>query len=291
MKHDQKFQQNQSQLKNSKGHAILDVPPLDWTGERMVPEKCDQDTFLEHIYRYKFALPYAQNHDVLDIACGEGYGSAALVAGGARSVVGVDIDVESVEHARRKYNLQTRVGSAEAIPAADDEFDVVVSFETIEHVENPERFLDECARVCRPGGHLVISTPNKNVYLHGETPNQYHLSEMTPEQFMDCLNSRFRGVELFGQILSKAPWWSPRICSVTTSPLFDMPGILRIRSMLRNVCAPALCGDSQGGLREKPVDRIVGRDSALSNLFNPYLVRDVNVNTEVPCYLIAVATL
>ena len=257
----------------------------------MVPEKSDQDTFMEHIYRYSFALPYARNKDVLDIACGEGYGTAALLAGGARSVVGIDIDAEAVEHARRKYNLQTRVGSAEEIPAADDEFDVVVSFETIEHVANPERFLDECVRVCRPGGQLVISTPNKNVYLDGEAPNQYHLSEMTPEEFMSCLSSRFKKVNLFGQILSQAPWWSPRICSVTTSPSFEIPGILRIRSMLRNACAPILFGNSQEGLREKPIDRIVGRDSALSNLFNPYLVRDVNVNTEVPCYLIAVATL
>ena len=111
------------------------------------------------------------------------------MAGGARSVVGVDIDPESVEHARRKYNLQTRVGSAESIPAEDNEFDVIVSFETIEHVVDPNRFLDECIRVCKPGGVIIISTPSKGNYLQDAVPNEFHVSEMTSEEFTDCLGS------------------------------------------------------------------------------------------------------
>ena len=269
-----------------------DVPPLEWTGERMVPEVCDNDTFLEHIYRYKFAIPFIIDKDVLDIACGEGYGSAAMLSGGARSVVGVDIDADAVEHARRKYNLQTRVGSAEEIPAADDEFDVVVSFETIEHVANPERFVDECVRVCRPGGWVIISTPNKDVYLKDATPNEYHLSEMTPEQFSSCLRSRFKSVNIFGQCQTKAPWWSTRVCSVTTgSPLLRLPGATRIRSMVRRFCAPCLFDGAREAYCKNPLDQIMRRDSLLSAPFNPYLVRRVNVDTETPCYLIAVARL
>src|SRR5207249_9324746 len=101
---------------------------------------------------------------VLDIACGEGYGSAALARAGAASVVGVDISAEACEHARRKYGVDARVGRADRIPLPAGSIDVIVSFETIEHVERPESFLNECVRVLAPGGALILSTPNREAF-------------------------------------------------------------------------------------------------------------------------------
>src|SRR5688572_17038072 len=92
---------------------------MDFTGERMIPEVADPHMFWEHVYRYRFAASYAPGRRVLDIACGEGYGSAALLKAGAASVIGVDISAEAVAHARRKYGVDARVGDAAAIPLGD----------------------------------------------------------------------------------------------------------------------------------------------------------------------------
>ncbi|MES2439830.1 MAG: class I SAM-dependent methyltransferase [Verrucomicrobiota bacterium] len=268
------------------------VKPLEWTGERMVPEICDRDTVFDHVFRYKFAIPFAKGKDVLDIACGEGYGSACLARLGARSVVGVDIDEESVAHARRKYGIEARVGSAESIPAGDDVFDLIVSFETIEHVSDPGRFLDECARVCRPGGTLVVSTPNKDVYLHDADPNDFHLSEMDVGEFLGLLEKRFSSVDLYGQCMTDARWCSMSNCSVATgSPWFKVPGVRRLRSWAQRILDPALFGGGSDAVGLDPMV-LVGRQRIhAADRFNPHLVRPVNVEVEKPCYLIAVARL
>lgn len=270
----------------------LEVKVLEWTGERMVPEKCDWDTILDHVFRYKFAIPFAKGKDVLDIACGEGYGSNCLARFGARSVVGVDIDGEAVTHAQIKYGIEARVGSAESIPAGDDQFDLIVSFETIEHVADPGLFLDECVRVCRPGGALVVSTPNKAVYLHDAHPNDFHLSEMEAGEFLELLEKRFSSVELYGQCITSASWLSLSNCCVATgSPWFKVPGMRRLRSWLQRMLDPEIFRDDNSSNGLDPV-MLVGRKTGYAvDCFNPHLVRAVNVELEKPCYLIAVAKL
>ena len=119
--------------------------------ERMVPDEAHARVFWEHIERYRFAKEFVRGKRVLDIACGEGYGSAALVKAGAASVIGVDISPEICQHARDKYGLDARMGDAQAIPLQDRSIDLVVSFETIEHVDSPDMFIAECARVLSPG--------------------------------------------------------------------------------------------------------------------------------------------
>src|SRR5438270_1991172 len=157
---------------------------LEPTGERMVPENSDLFTFWEHVYRYAFASRFVTGKRVLDIACGEGYGAAALQKAGATHVIGVDVCEDACLHARKKYGLDARVGSAEEMPVPDDSVDIVVSFETIEHVRDPKRFLEECARVLAPGGRLVISTPDKDVYTGRlGTRNCHHWTEMTEQEF------------------------------------------------------------------------------------------------------------
>src|SRR5216683_317151 len=199
---------------NGRHSVILD----DNAGERMVPEVSGGITFWEHVYRYAFACRFVAGKRVLDIACGEGYGTAALQKAGATQVFGVDISDSSCLHARKKYGVDARVGSADQIPLPDNSVDVVVSFETIEHLPNPNRFLDECARVLARGGTLIISTPNKGIYgLDGPT-NPHHCSEMTEEEFSTALHARFRRVRLYTQRPYSAAWWSLRSLPSDVTP-------------------------------------------------------------------------
>jgi len=153
---------------------------MDFTGERYIPTEGGEIRH-EHFHRYAWIAPLVAGKSVLDVASGAGYGSA-LLARTAASVVGVDISVEAVEHASAAYsqaNLSFMEGSAARLPLADGTFDVVVSFETIEHLLEQEQMLGEIKRVLRPEGVLVISSPNKEVYselsgLH----NEFHVKEL-----------------------------------------------------------------------------------------------------------------
>ena len=118
--------------------------------ERMVPEEAHARIFWEHIARYRFAKDFVRGKRVLDIACGEGYGAAALAKAGAASVTGVDISRDACERARRKYGLDARTGDAQAIPVPDRSIDLIVSFETIEHVDCTGRFRSRMCPGARP---------------------------------------------------------------------------------------------------------------------------------------------
>ncbi len=191
--------------------AVSD-PELEFTGERYLPSIGGQIKY-EHVHRYALCLREVAGRDVLDIACGEGYGSA-LLAQSARRVVGVDIDAEAVGHARRTYagraNLAFETGSADAIPLQPGSVDVVVSFETIEHHDRHEEMLAEIKRVLRPGGRLIISSPDKRTY--SDEPgnvNEYHVKELYLEEFRDLLERHFRHVVLYGQRLGTASFVGP----------------------------------------------------------------------------------
>nr|WP_294517718.1 methyltransferase domain-containing protein [uncultured Rhodopila sp.] len=148
----------------------------------------------EHFHRYCVARDLCVGKDVLDVASGEGYGTA-LLAGVARRAVGVEIDAAAVAHARASYtgdNLEFLQGDAVALPLGDAAFDVVVSFETLEHLRDQWAFLTEIRRVLRPGGRLIISTPDRDVYsAPGQPVNQYHVLELTRPEFATLLNNFF----------------------------------------------------------------------------------------------------
>jgi len=173
---------------------------MTFTGERYVPQLRGQ-IYYEHLHRYALALSLAADKDVLDIASGEGYGSA-LLAMVARSVVGVDIDESSVMYAGSRYtamNLSFRAGSATQIPIADASVDLVVSFETIEHLVEHERMFAEFKRVLRPAGRLIISSPNKLIYSDARAyTNPYHVRELYFHELRDTLKDFFPAVRLFG---------------------------------------------------------------------------------------------
>ncbi|MCL5268544.1 MAG: methyltransferase domain-containing protein [Bacteroidetes bacterium] len=179
--------------------------PMGFTGERYVPELTGQIAY-EHYHRYAFAREYAKGNTVLDIASGEGYGTA-LLAQVAGSVLGVDISSEAVKHSSTRYsrlsNLEFRQGRCEDIPAADGSFDLLVSFETIEHIENQEAFLSEVTRVLNKDGLFIVSSPNKKVYTDEKNyKNPYHLKELYKDQLNNLLHRYFANVHLFGQRLT-----------------------------------------------------------------------------------------
>lgn len=179
------------------------TPPA-WTGERYIPEM-GGNIRLEHVHRYLLARELTAGKRVLDIACGEGYGSAML-ATVATHVFGVDVALEVVAHASSKYgrpNLDFRQGSCEAIPLRENSVDVVVSFETIEHLERHDDMMREIRRVMSPDGLLIISSPDRREYsgVVGNR-NQFHLRELDRDEFEQLLRSHFRYVALAGQRVS-----------------------------------------------------------------------------------------
>ncbi len=165
------------------------APMLRDTGERLLPDE-HRKTLIhaEHLARYRLAASLVQDGRVLDAACGEGYGTALLSDAGARRAVGIDNAGDAVSHARAKYGLDYRHADVTALPFADGSFDLVVSFETIEHVADPPSALAEFRRVLTEDGLLIISTPNSRAYRVG---NPYHLCEYTTAEFVDLLASYF----------------------------------------------------------------------------------------------------
>src|SRR5215469_15310886 len=156
---------------------------MNFSGERYIPELDAADISYEHWHRYLLATALVKDKVVLDIASGEGYGSA-LLAQTARQVTGVDISLDAIIHATHQYklgNLEFRQGSVDSIPIPGHALlDVVVSFETIEHVEEPEQigFAKEVKRLLKPSGLLVVSTPDKAVYSdHPGYQNPFHRKE------------------------------------------------------------------------------------------------------------------
>ncbi len=173
---------------------------MEFTGERFVPA-CHGEIALEHYHRYFFALPLVQEKRVLDIASGEGYGSHIL-ARSAACVTGVDISGEAVAWSTEQYaceNTRFLRGSVTRIPLDDASVDVVVSFETLEHVAEEEQkaMLREIRRVLVPGGLLILSTPNVDVF--DSASNHFHVKELCLDEFLSLLNAHFAHHVILGQ--------------------------------------------------------------------------------------------
>ena len=176
-------------------------PSMAHTGERL-SHGHSLETEVEHYHRYYMARHLCRGQRVLDIACGEGYGSA-LLAQVAASVVGVDVDADAVAHAAASYvrdNLAFRTGSATDIPLPSASIDVLVSFETLEHFVDHDRFMAEARRLLRPGGKLILSTPDRDIFSPpGSTPTEYHVHELTRAEFTDLLTRHFANCAFFSQ--------------------------------------------------------------------------------------------
>ncbi len=180
--------------------------PLVFNGERYVSgllgNASSGDIQSEHYHRYLFALRYCVDKDVLDVASGEGYGTVCL-SQVARSVVGVDASAEAVSFANSNYltdRVSFKCGRAQELPIESQSVDIVVSFETLEHFAEHELFGEEIRRVLRPGGLLIISSPNRTVYTEqADYHNEFHVRELDREQFLTFLKAHFENVALLSQ--------------------------------------------------------------------------------------------
>jgi SAM-dependent methyltransferase len=157
------------------------------TGERTLPGiPAETYWFERHVVAYRLAATRAAGTTVLDAGCGEGYGLAILAAAGARRVVGVDLEPAVVAHirdtyARRHAAVEAHVAELAAVPLADDEVGLAVSFQVIEHLHDVPAYLASLRRVTRPGGEVLIATPNRLTFTPGsDVPvNPFHVREFT----------------------------------------------------------------------------------------------------------------
>jgi O-antigen biosynthesis protein len=176
---------------------------ISWTGERMVPWADEPAIIHEHLHRYLFSSQFVAGKAVIDLGSGEGYGSS-LLAGTAARVLGIEIDPLAVEHARLNYrapNLEFREGSVLKLDDLEPgSFDVAVCFEVIEHISDHDKLVSSVARLLRPGGVFVVSTPDREVYNASlGHVNPYHLKELDKDEFSTLLYKHFSHVTLYGQ--------------------------------------------------------------------------------------------
>jgi 2-polyprenyl-3-methyl-5-hydroxy-6-metoxy-1,4-benzoquinol methylase len=175
---------------------------LAYTGERFVPGQGGARIAYEHYHRYFLAQRLATGKVVLDLGCGEGYG-ANILAGVARSVAGIDLSTEAIEHARVRYpegNLKFVAGDCRDTHLPANHFDLVVCFEMIEHIAEHDQLLSEVRRVLKPDGVFIVSSPDKSVYSDaGGYENPFHVKELYAQEVQTLLQGHFSHVALFLQ--------------------------------------------------------------------------------------------
>ena len=180
------------------------------TGERVIEDDYKKTPsryliYLFHIATYNFCLPYLQGKKVLEFGSGSGYGTHRL-SGECQHITGVDISADAIAYAKNHYvsdNLEYRAIQdiqSGPLPFADNEFDVVISFQVMEHIRQVDEYLAEIQRVLRDQGTLIIATPDRTTRLFsGQRPwNRYHVTEYDPESFLAAMVARFPDTKLNG---------------------------------------------------------------------------------------------
>lgn len=235
---------------------------LSWTGERFVPAVTG-DTALEHLHRYALAWHLANGKRVLDVACGEGYGSH-LLANKAVSVIGIDLDAESVSHAQNRYslpNLEFRQGNCIALPLPDASIDLAVSFETLEHHAEHDAMLAELRRVLTPEGILLISTPDRHHYSdERQYANPFHVRELYAEEFRRLILDHFPHASFHGQ---RVVYGSLAVPFDDAGPFFSYSGNTTTLAQDQGLSAPfyLLAIASSGQLPALPASLFDGTDA------------------------------
>lgn len=170
------------------------------TGERMIPEfSTGRVVYGEHIVRYEAVLPFVKNKTVLDVASGSGYGTK-LLASQARQVTGVDVSEEAVEYSKANFsakNVTFKQGDGVSIPLEDNSVDVVVSFETIEHIDDYVTFMKEIKRVLKKDGTFILSTPNDIEY---SVENHFHIHEFQKKELQDLVKKYYSNLQTYLQV-------------------------------------------------------------------------------------------
>ncbi len=175
---------------------------LTLTGERTLPDlDIENYWFRRHQVVYQRLAPRCADREVLEAGCGEGYG-ADLIAGVARRVIALDYDEATVAHVRNRYpTVEVMQANLAELPLPDASMDVVVNFQVIEHLWDQAQFVAECARVLRPSGFLMVSTPNRITFSPGrDTPiNPFHTRELNADELTQLLlDAGFSQVSISG---------------------------------------------------------------------------------------------
>lgn len=168
------------------------------TVERITPgSNAWKESHATHAERYRHFLPELRGLEVLDAACGVGYGTHIIAESGAAKVIGIDVSDDALETANETFthpNITYLKGDCTALPFQDNSYDAVTSFETIEHLRNPADFIAEVVRVLKPGGKLFLSCPNSltnSLSIIRPIDNPWHFSEMTYKEIIALLEPNF----------------------------------------------------------------------------------------------------
>lgn len=175
--------------------------------ERAMPGESDDDVMKSHLARYEFAAGLVKDKIVFSLACGVGYGEYLLLTKGkAKVVLGVDLSPEAINYARANYqaaNLSFLLADVLKSGLAENSADVIISFETIEHIKDHNKFLSELKRILKPGGLLILSTPNKASSfksLFSFRPiNPSHVREYRKKSLEKMLAQYFTDINFYGQ--------------------------------------------------------------------------------------------
>ncbi len=214
--------------------------PLDDTGERMIPAAEGEVSFVfaRHEFAYRQAAQFVSGKRVLDVGCGTGYGAHLLAATAAR-VEAVDYSNEAIAYCAEHYsrpNLSYRKLRAEDL-AFKQEFDVALSFQVIEHLHDTSAFLASLTAAVRPGGIILLTTPNARPSVNPQDPNPFHFNEMNYDQFHALLARHFTRFELLG-IGYRSPNLLRRI--VQNSPLYRLGKLVGRRSPIKKIARSAM---------------------------------------------------
>jgi O-antigen biosynthesis protein len=237
---------------------MSDPPPNGAVDVSEVPERFDPRTMhgevieSEHLARYRWASQFAAGRRVLDAGCGVGYGAALLAQVEGSEVLGIDLAEEIIEaaHGDMPSGVSLEVGDVTELPYEEGRFDLVVCFEVIEHLENPDLALDEFRRVLAPAGLLVISSPNRDVYPPG---NPHHLHEYVPAELYEALASRFPAVRMRRQ----HTWITSGVLDDERFEIGDDTELsdVELRKLSRNETGGEIYTLALAGLGDLPADR------------------------------------
>lgn len=231
------------------------VPPLSLTGERTLPDVPEENYwYRRHLAVYEWIAERVKGLDVVDMACGEGYGSAVLARRAGR-VTGVDANPEAFEHARAKYTRPGLTFARDLVQTWAEPVDAVVFLQTIEHVEDPGAILDHFRSILRPGGTAYVSTPNV-LTLAGpdreKSDNPWHVKEYRAGEFRALCEAHFQRVELFGLFHARkllAHQWA-----IETARWDDVHARLGVTKQFYDWFVPAISA-RDFALRPGPLDR------------------------------------
>ena len=201
--------------------------------------KASKEQLARLYQRYHFALSFCRDKEVLEVACGAGQGLGYL-AKVAKRMVGGDIDENNLRFAREHYqgrdNIELHWLDAHDLPFPDKSFDVVILYEAIYYLAHPDIFLDQCHRIIKKGGMLIICTVNKD--WPDFNPSPYSTRYFSADELYQLLNERFFNVKLYGAFETATDSLKDKITSImkrTATSLNMIPRSMKGKEIFKRI--------------------------------------------------------